>query len=140
MALFESTYEIKIPFYDLDMMGIVWHGNYVKYMEEARCDLFSKLNYTYMDMKADGIAYPVAKMETKFIGSAYFDKVIIVKTSLVEIEPGLRMKYEIFDKETSKKLFSASTLQIAVDINTRQTLYEAPIGLKDALKKTNEAK
>lgn len=30
--------KIKVPFYDLDPMNIVWHGNYVKYMEEARCD------------------------------------------------------------------------------------------------------
>ena len=39
--------KIKVPFYDLDPMNIVWHGNYVKYMEEARCDFFRKINYTY---------------------------------------------------------------------------------------------
>ena len=53
MALYTSELELKIPFYDLDPMNVVWHGNYIKYMEQARCDLFSKLHYTYNDMRDD---------------------------------------------------------------------------------------
>ena len=51
-----------IPFYDLDPMAVVWHGNYVKYLEEARCALLFSLGYTYQDMCEDGVAYPVANM------------------------------------------------------------------------------
>ena len=40
MSLYSSEIEIKIPFYDLDPMNIVWHGNYIKYLEQARCKLF----------------------------------------------------------------------------------------------------
>ncbi len=48
---FEAEIEIEIPFYDVDSAGIVWHGNYVKYFEVARCVLLDKLNYNYIDMK-----------------------------------------------------------------------------------------
>lgn len=43
---FKSDTIIKVEFYDLDPMDVVWHGNYVKYLEVARCDMLSKLGYT----------------------------------------------------------------------------------------------
>ena len=134
MSLYTKCTELKIPFFDVDPMGIVWHGNYVKYMEIARCDLFDELNYTYIDMKNDGYTYPIAKMETKFIEPTTFNQDIIIKTSLEELEPAIKMKYTFFDKKTGKKVFRAETLQIAVDINTRESKYEAPKRLKDIIK------
>ena len=140
MTLFETSTEIKIPFFDLDPMGIVWQGNYVKYMEVARCDMFSKLNYTYMDMKKEGVVYPVAKMETKFIEPLVFEQEIIVKTQLVEIEPAIIIKYLFFDKKTNKKVFKGQTMQIGVNAATKETEYLAPNNLKEALQKTKEKK
>ena len=66
MSIFESLLEIKIPFHDLDPMNIVWHGNYIKYLEQARCEMFNEIGYTYYDMKNDNYAYPIAKMNTKY--------------------------------------------------------------------------
>ena len=74
MVKFESSLVLEIPFYDLDPMNVVWHGNYVKYLEAARCEMFRQLRYTYEDMKNDGVAYPVAKMDLKFIKSYIFHK------------------------------------------------------------------
>ena len=126
MSYYISEMKLKIPFHDLDPMNIVWHGNYIKYMEQARCDMFSKLNYTYDDMKDDLYVYPIAKMSTKFIKPAKFEQELVVKTELVEIEPGLVIKYQIFDLQTNEKIFEAKTLQIAVNIKTKQSIYNAP--------------
>lgn len=138
MSLFESKYEMKIPFNDLDPMNIVWHGNYIKYMEQARCDMFDKLNYTYYDMKDDNYAYPVAKMNTKYIQPLCFNQEIVIKTILQEIEPAIRIKYELYDKATQNKVFEAETMQIAVDIPTRNSLYVAPKRLVEALRNVDE--
>jgi acyl-CoA thioester hydrolase len=35
--------ELEVPFFDLDPMNIVWHGNYVKYLEVARCALLETI-------------------------------------------------------------------------------------------------
>lgn len=129
MSLFESEYELKISFENIDMMGIVWHGNYIKYMEQARCDLFSKLNYTYIDMKNDGFAYPVAKMKVKYIKPAELNDTLVVKTKIEELEPALIIKYAIYNKKTNDKIFCAETMQIAVDIKTRKSIYSAPYQL-----------
>lgn len=37
--------EMQVQFFDLDPMQIVWHGNYVKYLEVVRCALLDKIDY-----------------------------------------------------------------------------------------------
>lgn len=115
---------IKVPFYDLDPMNIVWHGNYVKYLEIARCDFFAKIGYNYFQMKDDGYVCPIAKMDFKFIKSAKFEDELVVETILQELEPAIILKYNIYCKE--EKLLSATTMQICVNIETGESAYNAP--------------
>ena len=130
---YKSDTIIKVEFYDLDPMNVVWHGNYVKYLEAARCDMLSKLGYTYVDMKNDGYAYPVATMEMKYIKPCLFGQELKVVTMIEEIEPCLVIKYAIFDNKTGEKMFKAKTMQICVDIKTEQSVYDAPENFKKKL-------
>ena len=113
--LFETETKLTVQFYDLDPLNVVWHGNYVKYLETARCDLLDKLGYDYEDMKRDNVAYPVATMDLKFIKPCVFNQKLKIITSVEEIEPSLIMKYTIYDAETGDKLFKARSMQICID-------------------------
>lgn len=44
------SFEIEVQFFDVDAMHIVWHGNYVKYLETARCAFLSAIGYDYNEM------------------------------------------------------------------------------------------
>ena len=134
MSLCQSEYEVKISFEDLDPMNVVWHGNYMRYMEQARCDMLDKLNYTYRDMKADGYAYPVAKMKVKYIKPAEYGDILTVMLEVISIEPSLDLKYTMFNKKTGDKIFEATTIQIGVNIETRESIYIPPIRLVQAIK------
>lgn len=125
---------IDVQFFDLDPMNVVWHGNYVKYLEKARCDLLSKIGYTYDDMKKDGFAYPVAKMDLKFIKPATFMQKLKVVTTIVDIEPSLNIKYDIFDVESGEKIFTAKSMQICVNIKTMESVYTAPEKFVESVK------
>ncbi len=137
MKKIETNYKTTVEFYDLDPMNVVWHGNYIRYLEAARCDMLEKIGYTYEDMRKENNAYPVAKMELKFIKSATFKQRLNVKTTLQELEPALIIKYEITDEETGKKLFQAQSMQIRVNIETGETIYNAS---ESFLKKIEEYK
>ena len=130
---FEAETFITVQFYDLDPMNVVWHGNYIKYLETARCDLLAKIGYDYNDMREDGIAYPVATMDLKFIKPCTFNQKLRVVSSVEEIEPCLIIKYMINDSETGEKLFKAKTMQICVDVHTKESVYSAPERLKEKL-------
>ncbi len=130
---FKSETNMTVQFYDLDPMNVVWHGNYIKYLETARCELLEKLGYTYDNMREDGIAYPVATMELKFIKSCTFNQKLKIVSIIDEIEPCLIIKYTIYDAETDEKLFKAKSMQICVDLKTKESLYSAPKNLKEKL-------
>ncbi len=126
MNIIDADTIIEVPFFDLDPMNVVWHGNYIKYVEVARCNLLDKIGYNYDDMRNDGVMYPIAKMEMKFIKSATFGQKIVVKAILDSIEPSLDIRYEIKDSVTGEMLFKAKTMQIGVDFHSKNSIYEAP--------------
>lgn len=130
---FETETFLTVQFYDLDPMNVVWHGNYIKYLETARCELLAKLGYDYESMKQDNVMYPVATMEMKYIKPCLFQQKLRILSSLEEIEPCMIIKYTIFDAETGEKIFKAKTMQICVNAITKESLYSAPEGLKEKL-------
>lgn len=131
--LFKTETKLTVQFYDLDPMNVVWHGNYLKYLESARCDLLKKIGYDYDNMRADGVVYPIAKMDLKYIKPCKFNQVLFVETIVEELEPSLIIKYNVFDEESGEKVFSAKSMQICVDIKTGESIYSAPEGLKQKL-------
>lgn len=131
--LFKTEMKLTVQFYDLDPMNVVWHGNYLKYLETARCDLLKKIGYDYDNMRADGVLYPIAKMDLKYIKPCKFNQVLFSETIVEELEPALIIKYNIFDEESGEKVFSAKSMQICVDIKTGESIYSAPEGLKQKL-------
>ncbi|MCI5889242.1 MAG: acyl-CoA thioesterase [Brachyspira sp.] len=131
--LFKTEMKLTVQFYDLDPINVVWHGNYLKYLESARCDLLKKIGYDYDNMRADGVVYPIAKMDLKYIKPCKFNQVLFLETIVEELEPALIIKYNIFDEESGEKVFSAKSMQICVDMKTGESIYSAPEGLKQKL-------
>lgn len=125
--------ELEIPFFDVDAMHIVWHGHYVKYLEQARCAFLETLNYTYDHMRADGHAWPIVHMNLKYIKPAVFRQRIRIELMLVEYESCLRLDYCISDSVSGAKLCTASTTQAVVRIDNGDMQYLTPPGWRDAL-------
>lgn len=117
---------IKVPFYDVDAMEVAWHGHYVKYMEKARCELLDLIGYNYPQMKASGYFWPVIELKIKYIKPLRFGQQVLVKSTLAEIEYGLRVNFEFIDVETEARLTKAHTKQVAVDVNTGEMCLLSP--------------
>ena len=122
----EKEIEIIVPFYDLDPMQVVWHGNYIKYMEQCRCALLSDCSMTYTDMARMGFAFPVVTMRLKYVKPAEFGQKLLVRTIHVPNENFLIFKYEILDANTRDKICVAETKQMAVNIKTRESCFQLP--------------
>lgn len=137
--MIKTVYYMEVPFYDVDSMGIVWHGNYIKYLEQARCDMLTKIGYTYMDMYNDGVMYPIAKMEFKFIKPSKFGDKLRIETELKDTEPALNIKYTIYNANTDEKVFKAKSMQIRVDRESMKSVYDEPIKLKEKIKQYEDS-
>lgn len=120
------THEIDVQFYDVDAMRVVWHGNYVKYIEDARCQLLRKFNYDYNDMEDSGYVWPIVDMRLKYVKSAEFGNRIRIEATLVEYETRLKISYKIFNSQNNNILTKAYTVQVAVDIESKEMQFESP--------------
>ncbi|MBQ3641328.1 thioesterase family protein, partial [bacterium] len=86
----------------------------------------------------DGYVYPLAKMNVKYIKPAKLSDILVIKTEIISIEPTLDIKYQIYNKNSGEKIFSATTMQIAIDVNTNQSKFVPPERLKQLLEKNND--
>jgi len=123
---FEVQVPITVPFHDVDMIGVAWHGHYAKYFEIARCALLEQLGYGYNDMRESGFVWPVIDMRLRYIQPARFGQEILVKATLREWENRLLIEYLITDARTGKRVTKGSTSQVAVDISSGEMLYVSP--------------
>jgi acyl-CoA thioester hydrolase len=131
--------EITTQFYDLDPMNVVWHGNYIRYFEQARCALLKKIDYTYEQMRDSGYGFPVVDIRVKYVQPIRgLGTAVVVRVTLVEWENRLRFDYKIVDPSTGAVLTKAQTTQLAIDMKTGETLFVCPAILhrkvQDALK------
>jgi len=133
--MISAEISIQAQFYDLDPMQIVWHGNYARFFEQARCALLDKIGYNYPDMAESGIGWPIVDMRIKYIRSIRFAQTIRVRATLAEYENRIRIDYRILDEATGALLTKARTDQVAVCATTGELRFEAPAVFIDKVRK-----
>lgn len=125
-GVLQAEIELVVPFFDVDMMEVVWHGHYVKYFEEARCALLDKLGHNYRQMRDAGYAWPIIDLQLRYIRGAQFGQRIRVRADLVEWENRLKINYLITDVATGERMTRGSSVQVAVEIASREMLLASP--------------
>lgn len=127
-------YDLDVPFFDVDSLFIVWHGHYVKYLEMARCAFLAEIAHDYNVMRESGYAYPIVKLDLKYIKPAHFGQKIRVELNVVEFESCLKIDYFIKDLKTNTKLTRGSTTQVAVRIDNGEMQFQTPDVFQAALR------
>ncbi len=120
-------------FHDLDPMDVVWHGNYARYFELARCALLSRFDYDYPAMRDSGYAWPVVDMRIKYIRPLVYGQQTVVRATIVEWEHRLKIDYEIRDAASGRRLTRGYTIQVPVEIATGEMSYVCPPVLAERL-------
>lgn len=133
MALTASI-DWTVPFHDLDPMEICWHGNYARYFELARVALFQSIGYDIPQMRDSGYAWPVIELFIRYAQPLVYQQRVRVEARLAEWENRLKIVYEIRDAATRKRLSRGHTVQVAVDMRTREMCFACPEILREKLK------
>jgi len=132
--MISATVDIVAQFYDLDPMQVVWHGNYARFFEQARCALLDKIGYNYPEMDQSGYMWPIVDMQTKFIRPIRFAQAFRVEATLVDYENRLKITYRCIDKISGEVLTKAQTTQVAVLRATGELCLESPATLIDKVR------
>lgn len=127
MAILKATYEKHVPFHDLDPMSVVWHGNYVAYMEEAREVFLAK--YAMRNFQAGGSGYitPVTHLDIKYIKSFTYDDTVVVEVTYKPCRAArIELEYRFYRKSDGALMTEATSSHHFVDTATGELQYSRP--------------
>lgn len=127
-------HNVLVSFHDVDMVGVVWHGHYLRYLEDARWALMDSLGYGLNDMARSGFSWPIVEMHTKYLGSARFGDQLCVRASLIEWSSRLTLNYLLVRPADGLRIARARTVQVAVDAQTGKLQFELPADFVSTVK------
>ncbi len=116
-----ETITVRVRFNEVDSLGIVWHGNYVKYLEDGREAWGRKYGIPYMTLyHTHGYAVPIVKMDMEFKRPLKYEETFTVETRFVDSPAAkLILQYTIFN-EAGEVVLTAETVQVFLTKETAE--------------------
>lgn len=87
-----ATTDVQVRYAETDQMGVVYHANYLVWMELGRTKLIEELGFNYAEMEKDGIISPVIDIQASYKKPCRYGEIATVKTWIEEYD-GLRVTY-----------------------------------------------
>ena len=132
--LFAET-EFKVRFSEVDSLRIVWHGNYLKYFEEAREAFGKKYDISYLDYFEKKILAPIVHVDCDYKLPLVYGDEAIAKAILVDTEAAkIVFNFEIYRKSDLKLMATGQSIQVFLN-EDRELLLTLPPFIIDWKKK-----
>lgn len=107
----------NVRFSEVDSMCVVWHGSYVRYLEDGR-EAFGKkyAGIGYMDMYNNGYTAPIVDMHMEYVSPLTVNDVAVVETRFIDMAAAkICFEYIIKRQSDDALVMRARTLQVFLD-------------------------
>ena len=93
-----TTY--RVIYGDTDNMGQAYYGNYFRWFEIGRSEMFRDLGLPYKAVEDNGIFLPVAESHCKYATPAKYDDILVIETSLdTKLKAAIKFDYKIYQED-----------------------------------------
>jgi acyl-CoA thioester hydrolase len=124
---------LKVPYYDVDLMQVVWHGNYLKYFEVARQALFREYGVDLKRYMEDiRYVFPIVRSTIKHIWPLRFDDEFICTVVLKEARVRIVLDFEIKLISDGRLCAKGWTEQVAVLLPEMKMVFQIPEEIQKA--------
>ena len=113
-----SKASVVVRYAETDMMGIVYHANYLPWFEIGRTTLLKELGVPYRQLEADGYRLHVLEIAAKYVRPATYDDEITIITKLLE-KPLIKIRLEYEVRRGEELLATGSSVHAFVDTTGR---------------------
>lgn len=121
----EFTERIRVRYSETDAMGVVYHANYLAWMEIGRTEYLRKIGFPYREMEENGVLVPVAEINTKYLNPAKYDDEILVTTELIGYSRvKCEFSYKMIRESDGVEILRGSSVHAFTDENLK------PLNLK----------
>ncbi|NMG58709.1 acyl-CoA thioesterase [Geitlerinema sp. P-1104] len=132
-------YPVRAHPHHTDYGGVVWHGQYIAWMEEARVECLRSIGIDYADLVALGCELLVVELSTRYHRAMRLGETAIVRTSM---EPGagvrLNWDYQIVPMEGGDPFLSARITLVTVDREKGKIMRRLPPVLDEVFAKLSQ--
>lgn len=119
--------EHTIRFSEVDPLGIVWHGHYIRFFEDGREAFGSQHGLAYMDIYSKGFVAPVVNVNCDYKKSLeYRDNIVIETTYISHPAAKIIFNYRILKAQTKELIASGTSIQVFLDSQNRQLQLVSP--------------
>lgn len=112
--MIQSRVKVTVRYAETDMMGIVYHANYLPWFEVGRTTLLKEIGVPYRKLEEEGFRLPVLEISAKYLRPAVYDDTLEIQTTLRE-RPLLRIRLEYEVRRGDELLATGSSLHAFVD-------------------------
>lgn len=125
---------IRVIYGDTDTMGQAYYGNYFRWFEIGRNEMFRSLGLTYKSVEERGIYLPVAEAHCKYSVAAQYDDVLVIETKLdTQIKGAVKFEYKIFSERNDTLIAKGYTKHAC--LNGDGKVVRPPNFIKDVIEK-----
>ena len=108
--------ELEIRFSEVDMMGVVWHGNYPLYLEDAREAFGAECGLSYALYIRENVFVPIVKIDVDYKRPVRFGMRPVIRIEYVFTDASkVIFDYKLYDKESGDVFLTARTVQVFMD-------------------------
>jgi len=114
---------IRVRYAETDQMGVVYHANYLVWMEVARVEFCGALGFRYRDMeREDGVFLVVVEAHCRYLRPARFDDEVLVRATVKSANTRLvEFGYKMYRTENQELLVTGWTRHLCVGKDMRAT-------------------
>lgn len=112
--MIRSSVQVTVRYAETDMMGIVYHANYLPWFEVGRTTLLKEIGVPYRRLEEEGFRLPVLEVSAKYLRPALYDDTLQIQTTLPD-RPLLRIRLEYEVRRGAELLATGSSLHAFVD-------------------------
>ncbi|GGF03912.1 acyl-CoA thioesterase [Hymenobacter cavernae] len=125
--MLQTTKQLTVRFCEVDAMHIVWHGHYVKYLEDGREEFARHYGLGYYLLERAGYGIPIVEMELSYKKSARYGDTLEVETRYVpSATPRICFDYRIRHADTRQLICTARTTQVFTNAQHQLQLLPPP--------------
>lgn len=119
--------EIRVRFNEVDSLRIVWHGHYVKYLEEAREAFGRKYEMGYLDVEKNGYVTPIVKVDIDYKQPLRYGDTCISEIEYVDTAAAkLVFNYILYRKKDMVIVAKAKTIQVFLNAKSMELSLNHP--------------
>ncbi len=129
-------YSVRVQPHHTDYAGVVWHGSYINWMEEARIEYLHSIGIDHAKLTSLGCDLPVVNLSVRYHLPMRMGMVAVVRTCMKSKVSGIRLdwEYKIQSLEGEETYVTAQLTIVVIDTKKRMVMQSLPSEIKNLLR------